>query len=63
MALTIDITPVQIRALREGMNLTQVEFAQIIGVSSRTVQGWEAGVRPRPFHRRSLLALLREAAA
>lgn len=58
-----DLTPAQIKALREGMHLSQVEFAERVGVSERTVQNWEAGARPRPSHRRALLALTPQEAA
>ncbi len=45
----------QIKAARTASNLTQAEFAADLGVSMRTVQGWEAGVTfPRPAHRRRL---------
>jgi DNA-binding transcriptional regulator YiaG len=45
-----------IREARDALNLTQAELADEIGVSSRTVQNWEAGKVPRPKQRRALLA-------
>jgi len=33
----------QIKRIREKLNLTQVVFAKIIGVSVKTVEAWEAG--------------------
>jgi len=30
-------------ALRKSLNMTQKEFAHVIGVSSRTVESWEIG--------------------
>ena len=51
----------EIREARSSANLTQQELADRLGVSSRTVQGWEAGtVLPQPRHRRALLAFLDE---
>ena len=39
-------TPLQIRikALRENMDLTQSQYAEVLGVSRSTVKGWETGV-------------------
>ena len=34
---------VDFRALRKSLNMTQKEFAHILGVSSRTVEAWEIG--------------------
>lgn len=39
------MTPSQIKSLRKKLNMTQVFFAQIIGVSPRTVEAWESGKR------------------
>lgn len=33
-----------IRCIRSGMNLTRKEFAEKIGLSWRTVEGWEQGI-------------------
>lgn len=52
-----------IRRARESANLSQVEFASLLGVSPRTVQYWEAGKVPQPKHRRALLAFIDEARA
>lgn len=39
-------TPLQVRikALRENMDLTQSQYAEVLGVSRSTVKGWETGV-------------------
>lgn len=37
--------PDMIRAARDHLGLTQVEFARRLGVSTRAVQTWEAGER------------------
>ena len=43
---TIDV-PAEIKSIREEMDLSQSEFAELIGVSKRTLQEWEQG-RCRP---------------
>lgn len=48
------MTPAAIKALRQKLKLTQGEFADRLGVSRRTAQGWEADTNP---HRPSALAL------
>lgn len=35
-----DVNP---RAIRQSMNMTQREFAQLLGVSPRTIESWESG--------------------
>jgi len=51
----------EIRAARERLDLTQVELAERLGVSPRSVQGWEAGRMPQAKHRRALADFLSEA--
>lgn len=42
-------TPGHIKALREALGLTQVEFARRVRVNAQTVSRWERGeVRPNP---------------
>lgn len=55
----------ELREARDAYALTQQEIADRIGVSTRTVQYWEAGNSPRPKHRRAIVEFLRslEAAA
>lgn len=53
----------ELREARERSALSQVELAQKLGVSPRTVQGWEAGRMPQPKHRRAVLDFLKQAAA
>jgi DNA-binding transcriptional regulator YiaG len=44
------MTPEQIQKLRDDMELTQQQLADFLGVSIRTVNGWEAGrVVPKPL--------------
>jgi putative transcriptional regulator len=40
------VTPKRIIAIREKMQVSRERFAEIMGVSRRTVEGWEAGRRP-----------------
>jgi DNA-binding transcriptional regulator YiaG len=48
----------RLRDARERAMLTQVELAQQLNVSPRTVQNWEAGIVPQPKHRRVLAAFI-----
>jgi len=42
---TFTVTPLSIKEIRLGYNLTQAEFAQLLDVSLRTYQNWEQGRR------------------
>lgn len=53
----------QLKSYRLRGDLTQKELAALVGVSVRTVQGWEAGTFPQPRHRRALRGLLLNGAA
>lgn len=39
------ITPEEIRALRQALGLTQVAFAELVGVTSNHCAKWERGER------------------
>ncbi len=41
----IEIKPPDIKSVREQLNVSQSEFALMIGVSLRTLQNWEQGRR------------------
>ena len=41
----IEIKPPDIKSVREKLNVSQSEFALMIGVSLRTLQNWEQGRR------------------
>ncbi|AFL74896.1 helix-turn-helix domain-containing protein [Thiocystis violascens] len=56
---TLEVADPDARAIRQRMGLTQDAFAALLGVSPRTLEGWEQG-RRQP--RGSALALLRVAA-
>lgn len=40
------MTPADIKALRTRLGMSQAQFGTLIGVSSRAVRYWEAGVKP-----------------
>lgn len=44
------MTPVEVKAARETLGLTQVEFAKAFQVSPRAVGGWEQGARDGHKH-------------
>ena len=51
---------VNVAEIREALNMTQREFAAVLGVSPRTVEAWEAGrTTPAPTAKK-LLFLIRE---
>jgi putative transcriptional regulator len=39
------LSPVDIKRIREGFGLTQVEFAALLGISVQTFRNWEQGRR------------------
>lgn len=54
----------RLKKTRDAVSLSQKELAAHLGVSERTLQGWEAGTAfPQPRHRRAVLAFLAEAKA
>jgi DNA-binding XRE family transcriptional regulator len=54
-----DETQVDLRAIRKELGFTQAEFAEMIGVSPRTVQSCEQGWRnPSPAVEKAALLLL-----
>lgn len=40
---TVIDVPEEIKAIRDGLGLSQAEFAELLGVSKRTLQEWEQG--------------------
>ncbi len=47
--------PADIKAIRDQLNVTQVEFAMMIGVSVATLRNWEQGRRTPEGPARALL--------
>ncbi len=39
------IQPPEIKQIRDGFGLTQVQFAELMGISVRTLRNWEQGRR------------------
>ncbi|MDZ7699386.1 MAG: NadS family protein [Deltaproteobacteria bacterium] len=52
-----DIKPPEIRTVREKLNVSQSEFALMIGVSVRTLQNWEQGRRKPDGPAKALLRI------
>ena len=48
-----EIKPPEIRMVRERLDVSQGEFAVMIGVSARTLQNWEQGRRQPRLPKRS----------
>jgi putative transcriptional regulator len=42
---TFRMEQIDIKRIREGFNLTQKQFAAMLGISIRTLQNWEQGRR------------------
>ncbi len=51
------VTVPPVASIREGTGLTQTRFAQLLGVSVRTLQGWEKGRRAPSGAARTLLLI------
>jgi len=51
----IDLTPVDVKAIRQRLKKSQSEFACMIGVSVATLQNWEQGRRRPEGPARALL--------
>jgi transcriptional regulator with XRE-family HTH domain len=54
--------PPEIRSLRESFELSQIQFAQLMGVHPITVSKWERGVSPPTPYQMALLDQFRIAA-
>ena len=44
-ARTFQLDRLDIKRIREGYNLTQIQFAAMLGISPRTLRNWEQGRR------------------
>jgi putative transcriptional regulator len=42
---SFELDPADIKSIREGFGLTQVQFAAMMGISVRTLHNWEQGRR------------------
>ena len=52
-----EIKPPDIKSVREKLNVSQNEFAIMIGVSARTLQNWEQGRRKPEGPAKALLRI------
>ena len=52
-----EIKPPEIKTVREKLNVSQTEFALMIGVSVRTLQNWEQGRRKPEGPAKALLRI------
>ncbi len=52
-----EILPPEIRKVRDNLNVSQDEFALMIGVSVRTLQNWEQGRRKPEGPAKALLRI------
>jgi putative transcriptional regulator len=52
-----EIKPPEIKLVRENLNVSQKEFALMIGVSVRTLQNWEQGRRQPEGPAKALLRI------
>ncbi len=52
-----EIKPPEIKMVRENLNVSQSEFALMIGVSVRTLQNWEQGRRQPEGPAKALLRI------
>lgn len=56
-ARTFEVTPDDVRGIRERLDKSQSEFAQMIGVTRSTLQNWEQGRRTPQGPARALLVV------
>jgi putative transcriptional regulator len=52
------LTTIDVKALRERLELTQAEFSTMIGVSIKTLQNWEQGRREPEGPAKALLRVV-----
>lgn len=54
----MQLSPTEIRELRERTGLSQSKFGQLLGVSGATVGHWEVGIRtPPPLYHANMMKL------
>lgn len=53
----VELTPPSIKAIRKKLNLSQSDFALMIGVSTSTLQNWEQGRREPDGPAKALLKI------
>ena len=55
-----DFSHDEIKVLRSSLHLTQLAFAQLIGVSAKTVEAWEKGTNSPNGPARRLIGMIKE---
>lgn len=55
---TFEVEPPRIKEIRETYDLSQVEFAALLGISVDTLQNWEQGRRTPPGPAKVLLQVV-----
>jgi DNA-binding transcriptional regulator YiaG len=53
----------RIKRVRRDLGLSQKEFADLVGVSERSVQHWESGKKPQPKALRRLAEVAKKPVA
>lgn len=51
---------VEIKSLRSKLHLTQLAFAQLVGVSIKTIEAWEKGTNSPNGPARRIIGMLKE---
>ena len=54
-----DFTNVEIKSIRNELKLTQVAFAELVGVSTKTVEAWEKGTNTPNGSARRIIGMLK----
>lgn len=53
-----EMTAAEIKAARAALSMSQVQFAEALGISRRNVENWEADSRSPPVYLRLAIAAL-----
>jgi putative transcriptional regulator len=57
---TVEVEAEDIAAIREGLEMTQEQFAELFGVNVHTLRNWEQGRRRPEGSARTLLRVVKE---
>jgi len=55
-----DFSKAEIKCLRLNLHLTQLAFAQLMGVSKKTIEAWEKGTNSPNGPARRIIGMLKE---
>lgn len=56
----LPVKPVEVKAVRKALHVTQLDFANVVGVSLPTVKAWERGARKPDGVASRLIRLLKK---